>query len=85
MTAPTLGAIVTHPPTFRVSELPPDTFPALIVVFCDHCGTERGEDVIVHEDDVPATRFNYLRVYLRQQGWNCDTRGDFCPACAGAR
>jgi hypothetical protein len=29
-----IGSVVPHPPTFRVSELPADAFPTLIVVFC---------------------------------------------------
>ena len=79
--APELGAIVPHPPTFRLSELAPDVFPALITVFCDACGVEVTEDVIVHADDAPETRFGYLRAHLRRKGWRCDGRGDFCAAC----
>lgn len=77
--APELGAIVPHPPTFRVSELPDDMFPSLITVFCDRCGAECSEDVIVRESDRQHTRFGYLRAHLRRQGWQCDERGDFCP------
>lgn len=82
MNVPAVGAIVEHPPTFRVSELPSDTFPTMIVVFCDRCGVEHGEDVIVREADPPPVRFGYLRAHLRGLGWACDDRGDLCPECS---
>jgi hypothetical protein len=79
--APAIGSVVPHPPTFRVSELPADAFPTLIVVFCDRCGVEHREDVIVREDDASHTRFGYLRAYLRRRGWQCNVQGDLCPEC----
>jgi hypothetical protein len=80
--APELGAVVPHPPTFRVSDLPAALFPSLIVVYCDRCGVEREEDVIVHMSDGQATRFGYLRAHLsRREGWRCDDSGDLCPDC----
>jgi hypothetical protein len=79
--APELGAVVPHPPTFRVSELPSGVFPTLIGVFCDRCGDAQEEDVIVHKSDDQPRRFEYMRAHLRRQGWRCDARGDLCPTC----
>lgn len=79
--APAVGAIVPHPPTFRVSELPDDVFPSLITVFCDGCGDEESEDVLVRESDESHTRFGYLRAHLRRRGWQCNVQGDLCPDC----
>ena len=79
--APAVGAIVPHPPTFRVSELPDDVFPSLITVFCDRCGHEESEDVLVRESDESHIRFGYLRAHLRRKGWQGNVQGDLCPAC----
>jgi hypothetical protein len=81
--APEIGSIVPHPPTFLVSQLPDDVFPTLITVFCDQCGRECTEDVIVHEADSSPRRCGYLRAHLRRQGWQCDEGGDNCPECHG--
>ena len=58
-------------------------YPSLIVVFCDRCGVEDRHDYLVHEDDSSSTRLGYARAHLvKNEGWTCDGRGDFCPPCA---
>lgn len=60
-------------------------YPAQVTVFCDGCGVEHDGDYLVRETDDQATRFGYARTHLRvNQGWICDDRGDYCPACVPA-
>ncbi|MFG1857550.1 hypothetical protein ACGFJT_37345 [Actinomadura geliboluensis] len=59
--------------------------PALIAVRCDTCGTTAEHDYLVRETSTPPERFQVARRHLTEhEGWCCDGRGDFCPACARA-
>lgn len=73
----------------RVDEAPREALVALVVndelfhcrvtVFCDTCHVEDQGEYLVRESDPAGVRSEYARAHLRQRGWTCDERGDFCP------
>jgi hypothetical protein len=83
--------IFTIHPTWEVEYLKPapatgasalTTYPLTIVVVCDQCGTETGHDYVVHDLMTREQRLGTARSHLaRNEGWSCDSAGDFCPAC----
>lgn len=57
-------------------------YPHFLGVFCDRCGETIEADLIVSDLDDKPTRLGYIRAYVvREHGWSCDERGDFCPKC----
>ena len=69
-----------------VRDMDDPRFPTQITVFCDHCGTERTADYMVHEDMTKAERLAVARKHLvEHEGWeSTDDGDDFCPAHAGS-
>lgn len=63
-----------------------ETYPTLLVVYCDDCGLQEFGDFLVHVDDDPETRFGYIRRHLADnKGWLIiPMELDLCPEC-GAR
>jgi len=57
-------------------------YPSQIGVYCDECGTTITADYLVSTEQTKAERLEVARAHLRQDGWICDERGDYCPACS---
>jgi hypothetical protein len=74
---------VRHPETGqeRPYQLTGNEFPSQIGVFCDGCGTTVERDYVVSETMTQPERFEVARASLRHEGWQCDSSGDWCPAC----
>ena len=58
----------------------PATFPLVIAVFCDTCGTEVRHDYIEHDLMTREQRLAVAREHMtRNEGWSCSAEGDYCP------
>ncbi|GAA3958488.1 hypothetical protein GCM10023085_46120 [Actinomadura viridis] len=55
--------------------------PVQVAVYCDDCGRTDARDYLVVETSTKAERFEVARKHLRNEGWQCDAHGDYCPDC----
>lgn len=63
----------------------PVAFPLQIAVFCDTCGIEVVHDYLVNDAMSRSDRLEVARTHLRtNEGWSCNSDGDFCPAHTAA-
>ncbi|HET9144113.1 hypothetical protein [Actinophytocola sp.] len=59
-----------------------EMYPCRLGVFCDRCLDTFESDFIVSTEMTPAERLGVVRKHVvKQLGWTCDQRGDYCPNC----
>ncbi|MDX3672773.1 hypothetical protein [Streptomyces europaeiscabiei] len=54
-------------------------FPSRMGVYCDTCGLTFSGEFMVSIEQTKAERLEVARAHMREQGWQCDALGDYCP------